>query len=98
MKTIAIALCALTAASGCSIHQANYETAPVVVATRSGDVTCQLYTKQIVMWDEAIDIPAGMPLDQADRICLYAGERQKRGEDPRITHPNWAPLSPTTLN
>lgn len=91
MKNLALAILVLGTTAGCAVEQRNYETDPVVVSTRSGDVTCQLYSKRIVMWDEAIDIPQGMRLSQADEVCKYAGMRQKEGKDPRITHPIWAP-------
>ncbi len=64
--------------SGCSIDPQNYETTPVQLKTAKGIVTCQLYTKERVLWDRAIDRPNNMSVREADNICRAEGERQKR--------------------
>lgn len=98
MKKLALVLIALTATAGCAVEQKSFESEPVVVATRGGNVTCQLYSARMVIWDEAIDLPDGMRIVEADRICQYAGQRQKEGKDPRVTHPAWAPVSQASAN
>jgi hypothetical protein len=66
-----LALCLLIMA-GCSPRE--LETTPVRVATPKGDVICQLYTLELVYWDRAIHVPAGMNPDEADNICRAKGD------------------------
>ena len=79
MKKLSIitALMGTMAIAGCSINPANYATLPVNVSTAQGTVTCQLYTEDIVVWDKAIDAPAGMSISTADKICKQEGHRRK---------------------
>ncbi len=63
--------------SGCANAPAHYETTPVQVKTAQGIVTCQLYTKERVLWDRAIDRPNAMSVQDADAVCRAEGERQK---------------------
>ena len=78
-KVSLLASCAaVLALSGC-IDPVNYETEPVEVKTPKGVVVCQLYTRERVLWDEAISVPAGMSIEEGDAICLIEGKRQKRG-------------------
>ena len=63
--------------SGCSIDPQSYETTPVKLKTAKGVVTCQLYTKERVLWDRAIDRPDNMTVREADNICRAEGERLK---------------------
>lgn len=62
--------------SGC-IELESYETAPVSVSTPQGVVTCQLYTANRVLWDEAIRVPKGMSINTGDAICRAEGSRRK---------------------
>ena len=64
--------------SGCvsSLDKHAYETTPVQVKTDQGIVVCQLYRHDRVIWDEAIDIPRSMTIQQADRICVNEGHRR----------------------
>ena len=62
--------------AGCVVTPEEYETTPVKVQTSAGTVTCQLYTKELVTWDRAIDRPASMTVQQADAICKEEGRRQ----------------------
>lgn len=62
--------------SGC-IDIESYETAPVSVSTPQGVVTCQLYTANRVLWDEAIRVPTGMSIKTGDAICRAEGNRRK---------------------
>lgn len=67
---------ALLTTTGCAIDPRNFETEPVDVATSRGIVTCQLYTKESVVWDRAIDRPDDMSVQEADDICRAEGSRQ----------------------
>lgn len=64
------------ALSGC-VQLQSYETAPVSVSSPQGVVTCQLYTSNQVLWDEAIHVPNGMSIDTGDAICRDEGHRRK---------------------
>ena len=74
--TIITTLIATAALTGC-IDPSDYATDPVPVATAQGTVTCQLYTKERVLWDEAIAAPAGMSITTADKVCQAEGQRRK---------------------
>lgn len=69
----ALAACAVLA--GCTDLSA-FETEPVQVATQQGTVTCQLYRKNQVLLDRAIDAPLGMTIATADRFCQAEGIRR----------------------
>lgn len=61
---------------GC-VDPSDFESEPVQVQTAQGTVTCQLYTDERVLWDEAIAAPAGMSISTADSICRAEGQRRK---------------------
>jgi hypothetical protein len=61
--------------SACSSPSA-YETEPVEVDTPAGVVICQLYTRNLVVWDRAIDRPPSMSVTTADAICVNEGKRR----------------------
>lgn len=63
--------------AGCVPSPRGYETDPVVVQTKQGPVTCQLYTQEITVWDRSIDRPEGMSVGEADQVCLAEGKRNK---------------------
>ena len=63
--------------AACAPDPLAYETDPVEVQTSQGVVTCQLYTRNIVAWDRAIDRPDTMSVQQADQICKTEGQRQQ---------------------
>ena len=63
--------------SACSMDPKDYETTPVKIASPSGPVTCQLYTKNLVVWDRSIDRPAKMSVTEADALCKAEGEKEK---------------------
>ena len=69
---------AVVVLSGCALDHTRYETEPVKLQTAKGVVTCQLYTENQVIWDEAIEVPAGMSIEEGDRICLAEGKRRLR--------------------
>lgn len=66
----------IAALTGC-VSPEQFETAPVQLRTSKGIVTCQLYTKERVLWDRSIDRPASMSVKEADDICKTEGYRQK---------------------
>lgn len=57
------------------VDPVHYETAPVTLMTVQGEVICQLYTHERVLWDRAIDRPETMTVVDADNICRSEGER-----------------------
>lgn len=63
--------------SACAQDPRSYETTPVEVKTKKGTVTCQLYTRERVLWDRAIDRPSGMSVRAADDVCRAEGQRRK---------------------
>lgn len=63
--------------AGCSVDPRSFETAPVDLKTPKGIVTCQLYTKERVLWDRSINRPESMTVQEADDICRAEGLRQK---------------------
>ena len=72
----AIYLGAVVLLAGCgSLDPRDFESEPVKVETAKGAVTCQLYTKERVLWDRSIDRPSKMSVEEADAICLEAGRR-----------------------
>ena len=75
-KAMVMAGLALLGATACSIDPRDFETEPVEVATSKGVVTCQLYTKERVTWDRAIDRPDNMSGEEADDVCRAEGARQ----------------------
>lgn len=64
------------ALAGCDFSPEAYESEPVTVQTRMGVVTCQLYTRDLVVWDRAIDRPDNMTVSTADAICVNEGQRR----------------------
>lgn len=52
--------------SGCSFRP----------CSTKGVVTCQLYRRDMVAWDRAIDRPTGMTVAEADDLCRAEGYRQ----------------------
>lgn len=74
MKQIMLLLAVVTL-SACS--PAMFETAPVTVETQYGQVTCQLYTKEIVQWDRPVDWPTGMTVEHAFNVCQTEGIREQ---------------------
>jgi hypothetical protein len=51
----------------------DYATNEVTVLTAAGPVTCQLYTRGTVLWDEATSHPLSMAPHEADEVCRRAG-------------------------
>ncbi len=73
---ISAAIACAAALSGCVPSQ-SYESAPVQVQTSQGVVTCQLYTKDIVLWDRALSHPTEISAQAADQVCTDEGKRRK---------------------
>lgn len=77
LRPAATALLLLACLGGCVPDPRQYESTPVQVTTAKGTVTCQLYTRDIVSWDRAINRPNSMGVQEADDICLAEGKRWK---------------------
>ena len=74
----AIGLLAALVVSGCAGDPRSYETTPVQLKSSAGVVTCQLYTREKVLWDRSIDRPANMTVETADNLCRAEGVRQQK--------------------
>lgn len=62
--------------SACSIEsKSSFESPEVVVTTDAGPVTCQLYTRDELIWDRATLRPSTLTDDQANQICRDEGVR-----------------------
>ena len=70
---VAIPFVALTLA-GCNL--ASFETTPVPLETASGTVICQLYARELVIFDRSISQPTTMTQIDADEACREEGDRQ----------------------
>ncbi len=82
-KLIPIALLASTTFLAGCLDPRHFESAPVKVKTPQGTVTCKLYTKERVLWDKAIDVPAHMSIADGDRICQAEGYRWQNEDSAR---------------
>ena len=74
MRFTVLAAAAATLAA-CIPNPEDYETAPVQVTTDRGIVTCQLYTRERVIWDRSIHRPETMSVEAADDVCVSEGKR-----------------------
>lgn len=72
-------LAAAALLAGCAIDPRQLESTPVDVPTAKGPVTCQLYTRETIVWDRSIDRPERMGVEEADMVCREAGRRWMRG-------------------
>ena len=77
LRKSAILLVASLALAGCFSPE-QYESEPVVLKTKQGPVVCQLYTKERIDWDRAIQWPRGISQEKADGLCLEEGIRLMR--------------------
>ncbi|MEL7256683.1 MAG: hypothetical protein AAFN80_02425 [Pseudomonadota bacterium] len=77
LKTAVLGSFSTLILAGCAPDPRSFETTPVQVKTAKGIVTCQLYTKERVLWDRAIDRPNNMTVREADDVCRAEGIRQK---------------------
>lgn len=76
-KAVLLSACVvLIGLSGCSYDPREHETEPVLVNTPKGIVTCQLYTRDTIVWDRAIDIPQNMSIREGDEVCRQEGIRR----------------------
>lgn len=73
--TTLLILAAALGLTGC-VSPESLETEPVSVTTPNGVVTCQLYTRNRVLWDRAVHRPDSMSVREADEICVTEGQRQ----------------------
>lgn len=78
MSKVTLLAAAALALAACVPDPRAYETAPVQLQTPKGVVTCQLYTKELVVWDRSIDRPDAMSLKEADALCHQEGVRQQK--------------------
>jgi hypothetical protein len=72
-----ILLTGLLVLSACSSDPKDYETPTVTVTTEAGPVTCQLYRRDMVLWDRALTRPAGLTDKAANEACRTEGYREK---------------------
>ena len=67
----------LISISACSNDPTDYETDQVSLTTPQGEVTCQLYRRDMVLWDRAVTRPAGMTDEAANQACRNEGTRER---------------------
>lgn len=72
---LAVLALAVPALSACAPQ--DMESTPVKVETPKGDVLCQLYARDLIYWDRAVQVPTGMSAADADAICRARGEAWK---------------------
>ncbi|WP_378942312.1 hypothetical protein [Paracoccus sp. R86501] len=75
IRMLAFPLIAVATVGACTPK--DFESAPVMVDTPSGQVTCQLYTQSMTGWDRATDAPDGMSIPVADGYCKKEGLARK---------------------
>lgn len=76
--TLVMAVAATAVMAGC-VSKTAFESNPVQIKTPKGMVTCQLYTRDRIQWDESIAVPAGMTKEEGDSYCVQEGHRQYLG-------------------
>lgn len=81
--TLVMAIAATGVMAGC-VDKSAYESNPVQIKTAKGTVTCQLYLRDRVQWDEAIAVPEGMEKAEGDAYCLQEGQRQYDAAQDRV--------------
>jgi len=69
-------ICAAVLLAGCT--PTAYESPYVYVATPSGTVTCQLYTREIIAFDRSVNRPETMTVLDADNLCHAEGLERLR--------------------
>jgi hypothetical protein len=74
-KFLSLSLLGATLAlvSGCTTK--SFETEPVTLKTDKGDVVCQLYGRNTVIFDHVIHMPHAMHVEEANALCRAEGER-----------------------
>ncbi len=75
-KLVMMAGCLMIGGVLAGCDRSSYESAPVVLKGDYGELTCQLYTVERVMWDEAVLYPDTLTKEQADALCFAEGERR----------------------
>lgn len=67
--------------AGCSAEsRRSYESTPVKIETSEGVVTCQLYTRERVLWDRAIERSSTISAEDANALCVAEGLRLQQLE------------------
>ena len=56
----------------------SFKTELVTLKTDKGDVVCQLYDRNTVIFDRAIHMPHAMHIEEADALCRAEGERLRK--------------------
>jgi hypothetical protein len=78
-KSISVVIVAGTLLlSACVPLPSSVASTPVTVETPQGPVVCQFFLPDIVLWDMSNDRPATMTKEEADKICIEAGEERAR--------------------
>ncbi|SMR72862.1 hypothetical protein SAMN04488030_1607 [Aliiroseovarius halocynthiae] len=80
---LGVAVAATSVVAGC-VDRSAYESNPVKIKSPKGEVTCQLYTRDRVQWDESIAVPPGMSKAEGDALCIQEGHRQFRSTHNRV--------------
>lgn len=76
-KSLLLVASASVMLAACAPDPRSFESTPVKVKTSKGIVVCQLYTRERVLWDRAIDRPEDMSVREADDVCRAEGQRWK---------------------
>ena len=63
----------LALVSGCTTK--SIETEPVTLKADKGDVVCQLYDRNTVIFDHIIHMQHAMHVEEANALCRAEGER-----------------------
>lgn len=72
-RCLAVSMLAVVALSGCT--KESMRSTPVTVQTPEGPVICQLYTRELLWWDEATSYPPSLTQEAANQACKEEGQR-----------------------
>ncbi|WP_051910085.1 hypothetical protein [Paenirhodobacter enshiensis] len=89
----AIVAVALVGSLSACAHD-TWESVPMLVKSSQGNVICQLYGRDQVLWDTSIAHPDAMSKDDADQVCRAEGQRVK--DDKSIIAQEVVPAAPQT--
>ena len=87
MKRILLSAAGLALLGACSsgnplANPKAYETPEQDIFVQDhGIVSCQLYTRELVVWDRAVHWPQTLPQEVADEFCLREGQKWRDGAD-----------------
>ena len=77
-KFLSLSLLGTTLAIVTACSPTVYETEPVTLKTDKGEVVCQLYDRNTVIFDRVIHMPHAMHVEEADALCRAKGERLRK--------------------